>query len=149
MQLKDQGVTKEEGINYFRYSRAADFMQSPVKYTSNGCYCRWWTGGKGKALVANNKRCNYDGILDLGTCYSGNTETGSTSSALVAGDSSTDSSVSSPSGNGSTPHSSPVILSNPHFSGVTTKSIAREVGGLSPDSKIYSSYMDVEPVFVK
>ena len=153
MKLREQSVTPNQGLSYFRYGRSVEFMQSPVKHKENSCYCRWWnestslssssSSKRSKSTIvaqhtANNRRCNYDGILDLGSCYSGFGSEGSASAARTTANRSNQSS--------NIIINSPVILSNPHFSGQVTKSIMKEVSGLTPDESLYTSYVDIEPV---
>lgn len=102
-ELKGEDTIEGTEITFHRYEHSSSFLQSPFKNSDNTCFCRWSN---------NTKRCNYDGILDLSSCYSG----------------------------------APVMLTNPHFSGRITRSIAKEVMGLSPSDIYTESFVDVEPV---
>ena len=42
----------------------------------------------------------------------------------------------------------PIILTSPHLSGRVTKSIVKEISGLTPDDSIYQTYLDLEPVSI-
>ncbi|KAJ6215643.1 hypothetical protein RDWZM_010143 [Blomia tropicalis] len=133
--LKEQGITPVQGVSYFRYSQADDFMQTPIRQRSNGCYCRWWNSkvsGSIKKVLAANRRCNMEGILDLGECYS--------AGLAMPGEGPI------PNGTATAATRIPVILSNPHFSGSITESIPRQISGLTPDNRVYSSFVDVEPI---
>ena len=121
-----------QGVDIHRYNRSTDFLLSPSKVPSNTCFCRQSTAiqrRRSRPMPNDNGRgCNYDGILDLGTCYTGYGENiGYNESLANTG-------------------AVPLMLTAVHFSGPFSKSISREVRGVVPAEQIYKSLLDIEPV---
>lgn len=50
------------GIPYYRFSPVANIFYGPYNNPKNKCFC---------LSPQTPEKCNFDGILDLSTCYSG------------------------------------------------------------------------------